>query len=50
MPDVKQAIEGTSIISEEEIEAIDKVIPLEETESFLSGYFESAASSEDEDG
>ena len=49
VPDVKQAIESTSIISEEEIEAIDKVIPLEETESFLSGYFESAASSEDED-
>lgn len=49
VPDVKQIIESTSIISEEEIEAIDKVIPLEETESFLSGYFESAASSEDED-
>lgn len=46
---VKQAIENASIINEEEIEKIDKVIPLEETESFLLGYFESSASTEDED-
>lgn len=49
VPDVKQAIEGVNIISEYEIEKIDKVIPLAETESFLFGYFESASSVEDED-
>lgn len=51
VPDVKVAIESVNIVSEDEIFKIDKVIPLAETESFLSGYFVSlsnAVESEDE--
>lgn len=51
VPDVKTAIESVNIISENEIDKIDKVIPLAETESFLFGYFVSlsnAVENEDE--
>jgi RNA-directed DNA polymerase len=49
VPDVKQAIEGINIISEDEIAKIDKIIPLAETESFLFDYFEPTDDKESRD-
>lgn len=48
VPGVKAAIESVSIIDENEIKNINKVIPLAETESFLAGYLDEPIEEDEE--
>lgn len=49
VPSVKSAIDAVELVNEEEVEKIDKIIPLAETESFLFSYLESSPGSETDD-